>query len=76
MTNVGRNYDEYWTKLRQTSNETKWNGTEQHYRAICICELYNDGVQKRKEKFFFFYFVFFYYIILRFPRLLQGLLTT
>ncbi len=30
-----------------------------HYKAICVCKLYDNGVQKKKEIFFFF-FKFFY----------------
>jgi hypothetical protein len=40
-------------------NDNKWQlCRQQHCRAICVRELYDNGVKKRKKKFF--YFLFFY----------------
>jgi hypothetical protein len=43
------------------SNDDGWQ-LRRRYKAICICELCNDGVQKNKNKKIF-YFVFFLKII-------------
>jgi hypothetical protein len=69
-----------WTEWKD-----EWNGWwlcwRQRYRVIRICELCNDGVQKRREENFKkFYLVFFnsllFLLLFLLPKLLQGLLTT
>jgi hypothetical protein len=60
LMDVGQNYNRRQTKLQQMSNETttnvRWNGTNRTmtqgcYKAICIPELCNDGMQKKKNIF-------------------------
>jgi hypothetical protein len=74
-TNIDRhrqNYDRRGTKLQRMSNgpATKQNRTDkqqlqqqQHYRTIHIHKLYNDGMQKRRNKFFSSTSCFFYVLL-------------
>jgi hypothetical protein len=49
-------------------------------RVICVCKLYNDGVQKRRKKCFSstscFYYYYYSLLLLLLPELLQWLFTT
>jgi hypothetical protein len=85
--NIERNCDRYQMDWWKTSNritmDVQWNGnwTERNgrqlrCRAIRVCELYDDGVQKRRGKCFSSTSCFFSSSLLLFPELLQGLLTT
>jgi hypothetical protein len=67
MMDVGRNRN--GRQLRQ-----QW-----FYRAICIHELCNGGMQKRRDNFFLLFHVFEKnnsLFVLLLPELLQGLLIT
>jgi hypothetical protein len=50
----------------ETNNDCDGLHQQWRYKAICICELYNNGMQKRKEIFFlllcvFVFFLFFFF---------------
>jgi hypothetical protein len=51
------NGDTRRTEQRCMANGTKHNQWRRHCKAVRVCELSNDGMQKRKENFFFFYFI-------------------
>jgi hypothetical protein len=61
--NKHRTWDVKWngdtrrTEQRCMANGTKHNQWRRHCKAVRVCELSNDGMQKRKENFFFFYFI-------------------
>jgi hypothetical protein len=55
---IERNDDKHWTKRNEMDDNYNDDCVGDDAKTIYIYELYNDGVQKRKENFFFFYFVF------------------
>jgi hypothetical protein len=48
------------------------NRLRQRCKAIHVRELYDDGVQKKRDKFFFFYFMVFIIIIIFFFFFFQN----